>query len=44
MVVIYPNLCYYEVFVLLVALSLKSTAMVMAAWSVHQTTPFPGQA
>ena len=31
-------------FVCFVALSPKSTAMVMAGWSVHLTTLFPGQA
>ena len=39
---------YYKyvlfVFVCLVALSPKSTAMVMAGRSVHLTTLFPGQA
>ena len=32
------------VFVCFVALCPKSTAMVMAGWSVHLTTIFPGQA
>ena len=32
------------VFVCYVALRPKSTAMVMAGWSVHLTTLFPGQA
>ena len=31
-------------FVCFVALRPKSTAMVIAGWSVHLTTPFPGQA
>ena len=31
-------------FVCFVALRLKSRAMVMAGWSVHLTTLFPGQA
>ena len=31
-------------FVCFVALRPKSTAMVMAGWSVHLTTIFPGQA
>ena len=31
-------------FVCFVALRPKSTAMVMAGWSVHLTTLFPGQA
>ena len=31
-------------FVCFVALHPKSTAMVMAGWSVHLTTLFPGQA
>ena len=33
----HPNLCF-------VALRPKSTAMVIAGWSVHLTTLFPGQA
>ena len=34
----------YGLFVCFVALRPKSTAMVMAGWSVHLTTLFPGQA
>ena len=33
-----------DVFVCFVALHTKSTAMIMAGRSVHQTTLFPGQA
>ena len=33
-----------DLFVCFVALRPKSTAMVMAGWSVHLTTLFPGQA
>ena len=36
-----PKLC---LFVCIVALRPKSTAMVIAGRSVHLTTPFPGQA
>ena len=35
---------YLFCFVYFVALCPKSTAMVMAGWSVHLTTLFPGQA
>ena len=34
----------YILFVCFVALRPKSTAMVIAGWSVHLTTLFPGQA
>ena len=36
--------CVFNVFVCFVALRPKSTAMVMAGWSFHLTTLFPGQA
>ena len=35
---------YWFLFVCFVALRPKSTAMVMAGWSVHLTTLLPGQA
>ena len=35
---------FFLFFFFFVALRLKSTAMVMAGWSVHLTTLFPGQA
>ena len=39
-----PVLGYQILFVCFVALRPKSTAMVMAGWSVQLTTIFPGQA
>ena len=39
-----PLFVLYLKFVCLFALRPKSTAMVMAGWSVHLTTLFPGQA
>ena len=38
------NISSFYVFVCFVALSPKSTAMVIAGWSVHLTTHFPLQA
>ena len=40
----FSSLCEPCLFVCFVALRPKSTAMVIAGWSVHLTTLFPGQA
>ena len=39
-----PYILFVCLFVCFVALRPKSTAMVMAGWSIHLTTLFPGQA
>ena len=41
---IWPYLVAVHEYVCFVALRPKSTAMVIAGWSVHLTTLFPGQA
>ena len=41
---LHANIILICLFVCFVALHPKSTAMVIAGWSVHLTTLFPGQA